>query len=67
VVVNFEWRNLKSTLHRAAVTTNKDYLNAGSLKIDNIPQIKGAKKLGVEIKIDNQLLGYVEYDLTDVI
>jgi hypothetical protein len=67
VVVNFEWRNLKSTLYRAVVTTNKDYLNAGSLKIDDIPQIKGAKKLGVEIKIDNQLLGYVEYDLTDVI
>lgn len=66
VVFSFEWRNSRNILQQASAQLEFDYLNSGGV-VFTIPHIEKSTVLAVTVTCANDLIGYKEFMLSNII
>lgn len=65
IVLSMEWRNSRGIIFTKHIESTVDYRRPGVLTLKNLPQIPRAKKLAIKVKIEQNLIGYITFNLEE--
>lgn len=60
-----DWYNNRTTIYHQDISANLDYESPNNLTFTNLPYYSGAKFLSVKVYLENELMCFMEYTLSD--